>query len=65
MKDSYGLIQSCNSLEFFSKITAIIDKIDKIGHNKFIEELKNDIPNQHCWKLFNELFLWKTKHLSY
>ena len=57
----HGLIQSCNSLEFFSKITAIIDKIDKIGHNKVIEELKNDIPNQHCWKLFNELFLLENK----
>ena len=57
----HGLIQSCNSLEFFSKITSIIDKIDKIGHNKVIEELKNDIPNQHCWKLFNELFLLENK----
>lgn len=57
----HGLIQSCNSLEFFSKITAIIDKIDKIGHNKVIEELKNDIPNQYCWKLFNELFLLENK----
>ena len=50
------MVQTCNSIEYFSKITAIIDKIDKIGQNKVIEELKNDIPNQNCWKLFNELF---------
>ena len=52
----YGLVETCNSIEYFSKITAIIDKIDKIGQNKVIEELKNNIPNQNCWKLFNELF---------
>ena len=52
----YGLVETCNSIEYFSKITAIIDKIDKIGQNKVIEELKNNIPNQSCWELFNELF---------
>ena len=52
----YGLVETCNSIKYFSKITAIIDKIDKIGQIKVIEELKNNIPNQNCWKLFNELF---------
>ena len=51
-----ALISLCNSKEYFSKITVIIDKIDKIGIGKVIQELRNSIPNNECAELFNELF---------
>ena len=37
----YGLVETCNSIEYFSKITATIDKIDKIGQIKVIEEISS------------------------
>jgi histidyl-tRNA synthetase len=51
-----SLIDSCNSTEYFSKITVIIDKVDKIGPEKVIHDLKNHIPNQKIAELFEELF---------
>ena len=51
-----SLIESCDSTEFFSKITVIIDKADKIGTQKVIQDLKNHIPNLKIAKLFEELF---------
>lgn len=51
-----SLIESCGSTEYFSKITVIIDKVDKIGIEKVIQDLKNHIPNQKIIELFEELF---------
>ena len=51
-----SLIESCDSTEFFSKITVIIDKVDKIGTQKVIQDLKNHIPNLKIAELFEELF---------
>ncbi len=51
-----SLIESCDSTEYFSKITVIIDKVDKIGIEKVIQDLKNHIPNPKIGKLFEELF---------
>ena len=51
-----ALISSCNSSEYFSKITVIIDKIDKIGKERVIQELKDNIPSNSCASLFDELF---------
>ena len=51
-----SLIESCGSTEYFSKITVIIDKVDKIGTEKVIQDLKNHIPNQKIIELFEELF---------
>tara|TARA_B100000768_G_scaffold179605_1_gene197685 strand:+ start:3961 stop:5295 length:1335 start_codon:yes stop_codon:yes gene_type:complete len=51
-----SLIESCGSTEYFSKITVIIDKVDKIGNEKVIQDLKNHIPNQKIIELFEELF---------
>lgn len=47
-----ALIDLCHSEAYFSKITVIIDKIDKIGVDKVVAELKENIPNSECWKLF-------------
>ena len=51
-----SLIESCGSTEHFSKITVIIDKVDKIGTEKVIQDLKNHIPNLKIADLFEELF---------
>ena len=51
-----SLIESCGSTEYFSKITVIIDKVDKIGTEKVIQDLKNHIPNLKIADLFEELF---------
>ena len=51
-----ALIDLCHSEAYFSKITVIIDKIDKIGVDNVVAELKENIPNSECWKLFEELF---------
>ena len=51
-----ALINLCNSTAYFSKITVIIDKLDKIGVDKVIHELQESIPNKDCSLLFRELF---------
>ena len=51
-----ALIDHCNSKAYFSKITVIIDKLDKIGVDKVIQELQESIPNKECSLLFKELF---------
>ena len=51
-----ALIDHCNSTAYFSKITVIIDKLDKIGVDKVIHELQESIPNKDCSLLFRELF---------
>ena len=43
---------------YFSKITVIIDKLDKIGVDKVIQELQESIPNKRCsYYLKNYLML--------
>ena len=42
--------------QYFSKITVIIDKLDKIGVDKVIQELQESIPIKECSLLFKELF---------
>lgn len=51
-----SLVEFCNAREFFSEITVIIDKVDKIGTQKVVEELKTNIPNKEVAKLFEEVF---------
>jgi len=51
-----ALVESCGALEYFKDITIIIDKIDKVGVQTVIEELKNKIPIKNCYLLFEELF---------
>lgn len=51
-----ALISSCDSSEYFKKITVIIDKLDKIGKENVIKELKDNIPSKSCAVLFDELF---------
>ena len=51
-----SLVEFCNATEFFSEITVIIDKVDKIGTEKVIEELKTNIPNKEVAQLFEEVF---------
>ena len=51
-----SLVEFCNAIEFFSEITVIIDKVDKIGTEKVVEELKTNIPNKEVAQLFEEVF---------
>jgi histidyl-tRNA synthetase len=51
-----SLVEFCNAIEFFSEITVIIDKVDKIGTQKVVEELKTNIPNKEVAQLFEEVF---------
>ena len=51
-----SLVEFCNATEFFSEITVIIDKVDKIGTEKVVEELKTNIPNKEVAQLFEEVF---------
>ena len=51
-----SLVAFCNATEFFSEITVIIDKVDKIGTQKVIEELNTNIPNIKVAQLFEEVF---------
>ena len=51
-----SLVAFCNATEFFSEITVIIDKVDKIGTEKVVEELKTNIPNKEVAQLFEEVF---------
>ena len=51
-----SLVEFCNATEFFSEITVIIDKVDKIGTEKVVEELKTNIPNKEAAQLFEEVF---------
>lgn len=51
-----ALIASCGAEAQFKKITIIIDKVDKVGINSVINELKNSIPVENCSILFKELF---------
>ena len=52
----FALIDSCGAKEYFRKITIVIDKIDKVGSEKVVEELEKTIPVKNCAILFNELF---------
>ena len=51
-----SLVEFYNATEFFSEITVIIDKVDKIGTEKVVEELKTNIPNKEVAQLFEEVF---------
>ena len=51
-----ALIEFCGAKDYFKKITIIIDKLDKVGPDKVVSELKENIPNNHCANLFKELF---------
>ena len=54
----FGIVETLSLQDNFDKICIIIDKIDKIGKDKFIEELKNiDLSKSQIEKLNSVLFL--------
>ena len=48
----YALIDSCDEAENFEKIAVIIDKLDKVGKDKVLNELKEKFNNPACTQLF-------------
>ena len=53
----FGIVETLSLQDNFDKICIIIDKIDKIGKDKFIEELKNiDLSKSQIEKLNSVLF---------
>ena len=52
----YALIDSCNEAENFEKIAVIIDKLDKVGKEKVLNELKEKFNNPSCTQLFTSIF---------
>ena len=53
----FGIVETLSLQDNFDKICIIIDKIDKIGKDKFIEELKNiDLSKNQIEKLNSVLF---------
>ena len=54
----FGIVETLSLQDNFDKICIIIDKIDKIGKDKFIEELKNiDLSKSQIEKLNSVLFI--------
>ena len=51
----YALIDSCNEAENFEKIAVIIDKLDKVGKDKVLNELKEKLNNP-MYQLFTSIF---------
>ena len=51
-----ALIESCGARDYFKKVTVIIDKLDKVGQEVVVNELKENIPENKCAVLFKELF---------
>ena len=59
----FGIAETMSLEENFDKICIIIDKIDKIGKGKFIEELKNiDLSKSQIEKLNSVLFFEGTNN---
>ena len=53
----FGIVETLSLQDNFDKICIIIDKIDKIGEDKFVEELKNiDLSKSQIEKLNSVLF---------
>ena len=52
----YALIDSCDEAENFEKIAVIIDKLDKVGKDKVLNELKEKFNNPGCTQLFTFIF---------
>ena len=53
----FGIVETLSLQDNFNKICIIIDKIDKIGKDKFVEELKNiDLSKSQIEKLNSVLF---------
>ena len=53
----FGIVETLSLQDNFDKICIIIDKIDKIGKDKFIEELKNiDLSKSQIEKINSVLF---------
>ena len=53
----FGIVETLSLQDNFDKICIIIDKIDKIGKDKFVEELKNiDLSKSQIKKLNSVLF---------
>ena len=52
----YALISSCGELSNFNKITVIIDKLDKVGKEKVLSELADQIKNPSCTTMFESIF---------
>ena len=53
----FGIVETLSLQDNFDKICIIIDKIDKIGKDKFVEELKNiDLSKSQIEKLNSVLF---------
>ena len=54
----FGIVETLSLQDNFDKICIIIDKIDKIGKDKFVEELKNiDLSKSQIEKLNSVLFI--------
>ena len=54
----FGIVETLSLQDNFDKICIIIDKIDKIGKDKFVEELKNiDLSKSQIEKLNSVYFL--------
>ena len=52
----YALIESCGEIENFEKIAVIIDKLDKVGKDNVLNELKENFNNPSCNQLFATIF---------
>ena len=52
----YALIESCGEIENFEKIAVIIDKLDKVGKDNVLNELKENFNNPSCNELFTTIF---------
>ena len=52
----YALIESCGEIENFEKIAVIIDKLDKVGKDNVLNELKENFNNSSCNELFATIF---------
>jgi len=52
----YALIDSCGEAENFEKIALIIDKLDKVGKDNVLKELKEKFNNPTCTQLFTSIF---------
>ena len=59
----FGIVETLSLQDNFDKICIIIDKIDKIGKDKFIEELKNiELSKSQIEKLNSVLFFEGTNN---
>ena len=52
----YALIESCGEIENFEKIAVVIDKLDKVGKDNVLNELKENFNNPSYNELFATIF---------